>query len=514
MADFDSFFFPSKRPVNDPRKVAEDYELERQARAEEAAKNAAGYGRSKSVIKDGQQNVEAAPIDAVGTLGKKEEPKKTEEPKNTEEKPASSLRKYISDPVAPVGGSQTQEVVQRPPKEEGFPWDRALIGATPLLVGLLTGNTLEGTQIAGDTLAKTEADRYKRGNDLENKLAELAMKRKMGLDGGKVNGKTFEYQGSDGKNRIGRFVNGQQFIDEESDPLAVPKGGKDQWQKTVINTENGPKVVYDNLSTGERREAGEHYERPQYSFQTVGDGATKDPTDEERIIVKNGKYEGTLGPLAKKGDALNSDDKRQRQLSSQQFQALNNYTKPTGEAGKHREKMGSIIQAAGILNEGGPIGESGLPSLIARGIFGETGVLTEPDVRRVGGDPSLVAISARLWGKAIKGEPLEESDREDIYKVLKVAHRIRAMKMAEERDAYIKAYKNLGIDVSDSIRDYTRIPDLPSLGPRVLPSRRSQKATAPVRPPYQPLYKKGQIVEGYEFLGGDDEDPKNYRKVK
>jgi hypothetical protein len=88
-------------------------------------------------------------------------------------------------PQNEIPGAQPQQQV--PAKQDSsFPWDRALIGATPLLVGLLTGNQLEGTQTSADYFVQGEGDLYKRERDLSAKLAQMKVKRETAAaEGGK-----------------------------------------------------------------------------------------------------------------------------------------------------------------------------------------------------------------------------------------------------------------------------------------------------------------------------------------
>lgn len=132
----------------------------------------------------------------------------------------TGTRQYVSPELGANGripGSVT-------PAQDSSPWERAMIGATPLLVGLLSGNTLEGTQTSANYFVNEESDRYKRTKDFNNKLAEMQAKKDLqGSVDGKIVAKEIEYQGSDGLNRIGRMVNGRHHIDEVNDPLAPKK---------------------------------------------------------------------------------------------------------------------------------------------------------------------------------------------------------------------------------------------------------------------------------------------------
>ncbi len=162
---------------------------------------------------------------------------KTEAPPVAEAPKPMSNRVYASD--APSQQTVSSETTSHASPSQGpSSWERALIGATPLLVGLLTGNKLEGTQTSSKYFVGEESDRYKREKDLNDKLSAAQLKRKE--SSGKLQAKTFEYQGGDGVNRIGRFINGQQLIDEGNDPLSPSDATKDKFGQTVVESEKFP----------------------------------------------------------------------------------------------------------------------------------------------------------------------------------------------------------------------------------------------------------------------------------
>ncbi len=202
--------------------------------------------------------------------------------------------------------------------------------------------------------------------------------------------------------------------------------------------------------------------------------------------------------------------KDERQLRAQEFQermkmterqnkAFEDFTKPKSPFSESNDNMKLTVSAMKQLNEGGPVAEAGLPSLIARGVFKEKGVLTEQDVQRVGGNQALLAQYNRTLSKAIKGEPLTDTDREDIKVLLKVGYTEEVERMKKQADRYIKARKALGTDVGDIINTFVEesIEPLPELKPRVLPALQRGKAQ-----PTKPQQSKPKVIRqnGVDYI--------------
>lgn len=202
--------------------------------------------------------------------------------------------------------------------------------------------------------------------------------------------------------------------------------------------------------------------------------------------------------------------KDERQLRAQEFaermkmterqnKAFDDFVKPRSPFAESNDNMKLTVSAMKQLNEGGPVAEAGLPSLIARGVFKEKGVLTEQDVQRVGGNQALLAQYNRTLSKAIKGEPLTDADREDIKVLLKVGYTEEVGRMKAQAGRFIKAKKALGTDVGDIVNTFVQesIEPLPDLKPRVLPALQRNKAQ-----PVKPQQNKPKVIRqnGVEYI--------------
>lgn len=199
--------------------------------------------------------------------------------------------------------------------------------------------------------------------------------------------------------------------------------------------------------------------------------------------------EQAIGQQAYKASKTADDGKDIRQLRAQDFaermklndrqdKAMKDFTAPNGEFTKHLENMQMSVSAMKQLNEGGPIAESGLPSLIARGVFKEKGVLTEQDVQRVGGDPSLIAQYNRTLSKALRGEGLTPDDRRDVAVLLKVGYQEEIDRMNKVANKFVKTRKAVGLDIEEPVKLWLKesTEGLPSLTTKVEPSRMQRQS--------------------------------------
>jgi hypothetical protein len=195
---------------------------------------------------------------------------------------APSVRESIRGAMGEEAPAPQREVASQAPagiqKDSSFPWDRALIGATPLLVGLLTGNKLEGTQVAGNHLVKDEGDLYKRERDLNAKLAEMQAKQQGG-DGGKrrFTAQTIAVDVGDGQG----VMNVKATFDTFSGRYLDPSG-----KEIPSNFIRAGFAV--NPEEDDRRLLNRHSVKKGYA-DYVGTNTRVDPTTGELGIVRDGR---------------------------------------------------------------------------------------------------------------------------------------------------------------------------------------------------------------------------------
>lgn len=181
------------------------------------------------------------------------------------------------------------------PQEDSSAWERAMIGATPLLVGLLSGNQLEGAQTSSKYFVGEESDRYKRTKDLNQKLAELKLKRETASTNGKDKFNKVEVFNPDsGQTEIWSTINDarSQFLG-----LKSPDAQKDKFDKVVIESEKFP-GRYETWSTrnGQKyQKLGNDFKKEDVVFkESFNPGSGK---NEYKMFTKSGDDLGFVGQL-------------------------------------------------------------------------------------------------------------------------------------------------------------------------------------------------------------------------
>lgn len=363
--------------------------------------------------------------------------------------PTDSLN-LKSEYVAPT---EEKEEVKDTSERDLSSW---LVGATPLLVGMLTGNTLEGVDTAANYYVKEGAEKKADKDSLQLKIEEMKLKREQ---------KKLEREMA-GKESSLKATN---TIQEYTDPSTG------QVKLGVFDKASGKILETDYLGP-------------------------KQPGVNDR--------EARLADQFEKQQAMREKFK----LTDRQDRALKDFTLNANSPFKQADdNINAIQRAHNILNEGGVVGGEGVRSLIARGVFGEKGVLTEQDVQRIGGDKAATARVNSLLQRLSQGySPLPE-DRKDLDILLRAAHDFELRKMNQEKDRYIKTQKSLGIDLSDPLNQYVRSYSLPPLRGAVLPTRVAGQS-APQPRAAGNLPQIGEVRKGYKFKGGDPSKPSSWEK--
>ena len=126
---------------------------------------------------------------------------------------------------------------------------------------------------------------------------------------------------------------------------------------------------------------------------------------------------------------------------------------------RSKARYNSTNDAINVLNQRNPIGDAGVQILFAKGIFGETGPLTDQEQKKFIGSPALIDVYNRLLTKYDKGI-LGESDR-GLLLELAVHMRERA-KLDQSRisEGYISGIKSLGIDPTGVISPLLKTSDV------------------------------------------------------
>jgi hypothetical protein len=116
-----------------------------------------------------------------------------------------------------------------------------------------------------------------------------------------------------------------------------------------------------------------------------------------------------------------------------------------------KTRISSTSDAINILNQRNPIGDAGVTTIFAKGIFGDVGNITQDERAAYIGNPMLEQTFKRLYDKYLVTGKLEESDRADLTK-LAVAMRDHAtLRSREIANNYIKSTGAVGIDPTEVI---------------------------------------------------------------
>lgn len=409
--------------------------------------------------------VDNAPIGVVAPL----ETKQVEAPVAP---PVVEAPKAPEGPYIPMD-AQAQAPVQSLPKQQvdpqpadtGSVWERLLIGATPLLTGLLTGNSLEGVQVSGNYFATEEADRYKRGKDFNSKLAEMKAKRDMAgtLDNKSHFNKAEVLNPQTGKVEIWSTLNGKrhEFLGLKA---ADSKSPKASYQRMVEG--NGKVGLYEVLPGQNPRRLGDAEDKfaPQYDFLDVEDDGTKDPFDAKKIVYKNGEYQGDAGRLAPKAANLREDGKDRRFEEAQMNSIVKDFRNKNSKFSLAQEDAANIAKAAEMINKPNAFSDEGVKTFLSRSVFGEKGPLSDYDLARLAGEGSIDESMMRKIQGWRNGNKITDTDAKAMYDVLQRVYPYIKRKAMGELEGTIKAYPKYAGELAPRLRAYVEgnFADLPA----------------------------------------------------
>lgn len=384
--------------VLDPKRVSDEFEREKLQKDLEAEKkkNASGSGSDA--------------IDVSGYVKDEKTVKKTVTPEAPAEQPKKPLREALNiPPYNPQSAPAAQPVASdgmNVQKEEGFPWDRALIGATPLLVGLLTGNKLEGTQTAGNYWAKGEQKLYNDEQTLAMKLAE--MKAKRDLASGQQGSRRYQSQTialQDGTNVKGVFdtFTGKHLLpDGQEIPSNFIRAGYS------VNPEE-----YDRRKVVASKHKIE-------DADALGTGAKVDPVTGELAIVRNGVAKPVAGSPAGK---FNKKQEADITGGIKELKDSDAY-KDSVQALSLTPQVTSLLEAAGRSNDPNSIAGSSVVLTMIRQAQ-RVGVASDRDASAFGGTQQYMETINRLEDKLLgSGKPFTQRDLNDLKEVSSIYTRV------------------------------------------------------------------------------------------
>lgn len=351
--------------------------------------------RQNLASKDGTLTVSAAEVEqpVVEKPSVKETIKKAMAPEASV--PQYNPQHRSSAPSVKESVSMKMPIV---PQVEGpSVWERAMVGATPLLVGLLTGNKMEGAQVAANHLVKDEGDLVKRGRDLNSKLAELAMKRELAGEGGKR-----------------RYTSQTIAVEDNASPGGVAniKATFDTFTGKYF-TPDGAEIPSNFIRSGYSVNPEEYDRRKMVASKVkrsdadyLGTGTRIDPTTGQLGIVRNGVISPVEGQETGK---LNVRQQEERNKLAGEFRQ-NPIVKRVMPVLSTSQSLQSL------LTSGKPVSQKAAQTLLAR-MSGEVGNLNMMEQQLYMGSPSLNESAKRWLNLQATDKPLQPHEVEELIAI-------------------------------------------------------------------------------------------------
>jgi len=392
----DFFAAPLNPPDNyviDPNRKSE---VVKEMEEEERINRNRGSDTKISVKTDGTPVVDSAPLDVSGYASPKKASKPV--PQELPEIPdapkappsvSSTIRSSLSEtPMQKAAPSQAAQAVE---KDSGFPWDRALIGATPFLVGLLTGNKMEGAEVAGNHLAKDEGDIYKRERDLAGKLTELKLKQSQGIGEGKR-----RYTAQTIASNAG--TNGKAAFDTFTGKYLDPQG------RDILSNFIRSGYAVNPEEFDRRKVVSSDFRRSDADY--LSENTRLDPTTGELGIVRNGRITQVGG---QETGTLNVKQQGEAKGLRDEFRS-NPIVKRTMPV------LSSANQIMQLLNSGKAVSQAAAKTALAR-MSGEVGNLSEMEQAIYTRSPSIQSKIRGWLNLQATDEALQPHEVEDLKQI-------------------------------------------------------------------------------------------------
>lgn len=419
--------------VTDPNRIP-DEEKRAKIKAlqkENLQENIARGSETKVIQKGKDREVEAAPISVDGYH--EEAPAAAPV---AEEKPKRIPENLIpKDDVTPAYAPKAQAPAAPVAEKKGdFPWDRLLMGATPLLVGLLTGNKLEGVQTAAKQLVGTETDLYKRERDLAGKIEELKAKQQMGGEGGKR-----RYQRASAKiedpSAPGGIRNIMVMVDTFTGRVEYPGGAP--IDQNIID------VGYAVNPEEYNRRKGVALKTDKQKADYQGTGAYNSPTTGERVILRNGVEVPVAGQNTGKLNVKQQKDMEELRTEFRQNPVVKRVL-PVASAAQ---------QLADLLNSGKAVSQAAARTALAR-MSGEVGNLAAAEQAVYTRSPSINAQIKGWLNLQATDEALQPHEVRDLLQIagfyVNASKEMLSSATRETREVGVKDY-NLPEDTVNRI---------------------------------------------------------------
>lgn len=456
--------------------------------------------------KNGKEVAELKPLEMEGEVKEEAQaPRPLKErilpPEEPVGDPPPLAPKYAPPAAAPAAKPQVQD------STGPSAWERFLVGATPALVGLLSGNELEGISLSGQTLANTEADRYKRELDFHGKLQEMKAKKALGAADKNDRKPSFAretlYDPQTKKSYVHSIVDGQDMgvLGE-----AAPDKVRESYMKETMYNPQTRQMEVATINPRTKEVTFHGVGEAKSGKRALADLDFQGESTKAVVDLDEGKVVSYLGKNPEKKSPYEGlEAGRMDRFKQQKMQDFAGKLTSKGSVFNDKKaNVDGIVKAASMLNSGVPIANAGLRNYIARNIFGEKGPLSDGDVTRLEGDPSLMERVSRFYEKWSTGN-ITEIDREDMRAVIEIAHKLEAEDAVGEASRVGRAFSVSGIDMTPIVQAYTTDSIKPL--PKFVAGRGSSALKQTFATP-----KVGEVRKGYRFKGGDPSKSESWEK--
>lgn len=280
-------------------------------------------------------------------------------------------------------------------------------GATPLLVGFLTGGIGDAAGIAAQGIDQVRKEEREDEKAAQKTLTD-ALKEKM------------------------------KARDSQSSKL----------QQTTLHIGGKPVAGFADPSSGKYYYQGKEVINPIRGFKP--DIRIDPKTDELTMISSTGEAKPiapTYGLTRRQQDVAN--EVQRKMLLDKTF-------------ANSRQAFDAADKSMALLAAKNPIADSGSQTVFAR-MFGEVGNLAVAEQARFSGSPSILQTFERLFTKAKEGT-LAESDRNDLMEVASIIAEYSRRNMDQVKRGYIQSEKPLG-RLDDKSLDMVLSPLIPQYKP-------------------------------------------------
>jgi hypothetical protein len=271
---------------------------------------------------------------------------------------------------------------------------------SPLLVEALAGGGETGgvtAGIAGENILKGIEGNEKRRQTIEDKLLELDKTRMLRRNGGGLQTKSVRNKKTQ-EVEIANFDPGTGYLFSPSGDVLDPEDY--EYTSGLSPAEYNRRA---EKTTAEIKARGDYF----------GRGTTIDPTTGLKAQVRNGKI-----VAIQKVEGLNPKQEKDLTLITDKFRSSDLFKKSEA-ALIDASNVSDLLQAA---NSGNASAANNARSKLAR-MAGEVGALSDSDIERSGGSPSLRRSAQRFANLQASGVPLTATDVKEMMEIAKIYER-------------------------------------------------------------------------------------------